>query len=141
MRTIKFRAWDTVRNEYLSAGKVFIPIYPSKAPKTCGELNLDTSNFLCAEGRMVLEQFAGLQDKNGVDIYEGDIVDDQFDCGQLSIVSYDDSKACFILTEIRKEPIYSNSMKFIRPLSICPDSSTKGKVIGNIHQSPELLEQ
>ena len=86
-------------------------------------------------------QFTGLQDKNGVDIYEDDIVDDQFDCGQLSIVSYDNSRACFILTEIRKEPIYSNSMKFIRPLSIYPISSTKGKVIGNIHSNPELLEK
>ena len=86
-------------------------------------------------------EFTGLQDKNGVDIYESDIIDDQFDCGQLSIVSYDDTKACFILTEIRKEPIYSNSRKFIRALSICPDSSTKGKVIGNKFESPELLEQ
>lgn len=86
-------------------------------------------------------QFTDLQDKNGVDIYDGDIVDDQFDCGQLYVISYDDNKACFIRTEIRREPIYSNSRKCVFNLSTCPESLTKGLVIGNIHENPELLEE
>ena len=135
MRDIKFQILFEVHNRDFTTR--IAKHYTSLDRLTTGEDNFDYSAVKIIAKR----QFTGLQDKNGVDIFEGDIIDDQFDCGQLSIVSYDDSKACFILTQIRKDPIYSNSMKFIRPLSICPDSSTKGKVIGNIHQSPELLEK
>ncbi len=32
MREIKFRAWDKSRNEYLSAGNVFISVNPGSRP-------------------------------------------------------------------------------------------------------------
>ena len=85
-------------------------------------------------------QFTGLADKNGVEVYEGGIVDDKFDCGQLFTISYDDKRACFIGTDILKEPIYSNTRRFVRDLSIYPEATTIGLVIGNIHQNPELLK-
>ena len=65
MRVIEFRCWDSARGEYLSSGKVMIQVLTGKNPKTPDGFHLDTSNFMCAEGRMILEQFTGLFYCNG----------------------------------------------------------------------------
>ena len=78
-------------------------------------------------------QFTGLQDVNGVDIYAEDIVKfkSRMDSA-IGIVKYDESKTRFVFNigAIHK-----------------PDYRDVGhgwygcKVIGNIHQNPELMEK
>lgn len=80
---------------------------------------------------IILMQFTGLKDKNGKEIYEGDIVD-CLPTGGLCVVEWDDDEAG--LQMIQKDTdgnewgyhfeVFENQMIEVR---------------GNIHENPELL--
>ena len=73
-------------------------------------------------------QFTGLKDKNGKEIYEGDIVSHSLDNSTipLSVVSFEDGMFVFSDKEYTTELIES--------LDYC-------EVIGNIYENSELLNQ
>ncbi|MFZ3020164.1 MAG: YopX family protein [Minisyncoccia bacterium] len=81
MREIKFRAWDKVRKEFLSGGRVLISIEPGKRPKN-NPIYLDILEHPDVyRNRFEVMQFTGLKDSKqtkefpgGQDIYENDIV-------------------------------------------------------------------
>ncbi|GAB6045099.1 YopX family protein [Caminibacter profundus] len=72
-------------------------------------------------------QYTGLKDKNGKEIYEDDIV--EIDTGAIGKVVFDEECAYFCI--IAKTGIF---LFEDIPLEVI-------KVIGNIYENPELLEQ
>ncbi|MCP5020003.1 MAG: hypothetical protein GY938_32660 [Ketobacter sp.] len=122
-RVIKFRAWDHHTKEMVSHECLSV---------VAGEgayIMEETGGSLIASFRdntLELMQFTGLQDSAGVDIYEGDILDEGHP--DYFTVEWDDEWAKFKLQHPRNS--YS-----------CPgwNRGELMRVIGNIHENPELL--
>ncbi|AOG31024.1 hypothetical protein AWV72_00206 [Lactiplantibacillus plantarum] len=82
-------------------------------------------------GRYVVEQFTGLTDVNGKDIYEGDVL--RTKAGLIQIVEQG------ILETDREDIIsgfYANNLSDGKPHTFSYDD----EVIGNVHENAELLE-
>lgn len=120
---IKFRAWD---NEC----KV-IRDYDELKGLTLDAL--DASDF-------ELEQYTGLTDVNGKEIYIGDIVNAWSDMSELVMEP--------TVNEIVSEDLFGRPGMFLNPAGLhliepCLHDSwgSKFKIIGNVHENPELLEE
>lgn len=68
MREIKFRAWDKGKKEFVYTTDGGHIVYDNKM---CTN---DYGDFLGNDDYETPEQFTGLYDKNGKEIYEGDVV-------------------------------------------------------------------
>lgn len=112
MREIKFRAWDGKRMldnptfEFFNHGR-------------------DGRAVMMADENENVEimQYTGLKDKNGKEIYEGDVVEGQKDFYPRSVIGFEDGS--FVIKQT--------------PLAKWKVSHFELKVIGNIYESPELI--
>lgn len=117
MREIKFRAWDTL-NE-----KMFIPCLSEY-----NDMNDEIDNFTAC-GRYKLMQYTGMKDRNGVDIYEGDIL--------ATRVSNRENGAFFIYDIVS----YEKNMFITKRMDdgIVSQAFSSTIIAGNIHDGKELL--
>ena len=124
MREIKLRAWDlktkkmhTVENINF-CGRKTVTVQYNPVKKIC----LDSA---------ILMQYTGAEDKNGVEIYEGDVIRGhtgryQVDC----VVRWSSGNCGFIAEPTITDRTY---------LCLNPGSTKSYEVIGNIYENPELV--
>lgn len=94
----------------------------------------DAITWMCKSDDCVLMQSTGLRDKNGKEIFEGDILSIETDEENVRVeVSWDSKHALFVF-ESKKY----NEKEALGELF--EDNSYPFKIIGNIHTNPELLE-
>ena len=114
IREIKFRAWIISKKELVDWNKLNdmmsqeIPIFDQQ------------------QQEIELMQYTGLTDKNGKDIYEGDIV---IQVGLELEVKWDDFDSGFVFED------WTGSQMIMSP-KIALDY----EVIGNIYENPELIK-
>ena len=133
----KFRAWDKEGN------RMILPKYLQSIDLLREQVTERTkSNYTFTLhsipfDKVELMQSTGLCDKNGEEIFEGDILEVTDKHNWLEVVSYSQEKAMFVTEEINREFKVPES-----PLSDLLDSTfLKFKVIGNIYENPEMLEE
>lgn len=131
---IKFRAWDKIQNKMLLPDNIeFIhgQAYWAEA-STDGQDECSNDGKVDGIGALFeLEQFTGLTDVNGKDIYEGDIIKSNYKYAQpkVSQIIIEDGNS-YILGE---DLATGNEM-------LVSDHVNEIEIIGNVHANPELLK-
>lgn len=131
MRETKFRAWDTKEKRYTDAeifisnhNKIYRIFWQELEPADGGEI--------------VVELSTGLKDKNGKEIYEGDIVSEEFEYGGEKTKTIWQVRWCD--DECAFELHYVSGFE-VDDCSLVADDEENYEVIGNIHENPELIEK
>lgn len=145
MREIKFRGKRTDNGELvvgcliIISHKAWIKDIDDKTTNP-RRLAKDFADFRCVEvEKETVGQYTGLKDKNGVEIYEGDIVDNrytviypssEYQFRHIGIVKFVVKQGCLVIhnTDGNTKRLTAKTVRI-----------NKIKVLGNIYDNPELL--
>jgi uncharacterized phage protein (TIGR01671 family) len=131
MREIKFRAWDTKNRHWLPScwfraldgGPL---IEADEGENGASEWTKDWTK-VADQQDYILEQYTGLEDKNGREIYEGDILWQPKNYGTEPLV------VIWEAPEFQPFCSYNTIESNYPTAEYC-------RIIGNIHENPELLK-
>ena len=135
MRVVKFRAWDKEIEKIYPVLKIdFVEEWVSMYSKIAGR----HYNWL---NNLVLMQYTGLEDKNGVEIYEGDIL-------ELRANPFNKKRDLFQV--VFKDGGFRDEWNNYIGQYLPPDIRNRQggrvrlneacEVVGNIYENPELLQ-
>ena len=124
MKEIKFRAWSLITSkmfqdvqwgiEYCDSLRPFAYVIDRAEPEK--------------NAKFVVMQYTGLKDKNGKEIFEGDIVKKLYGAtNPTCIVAWHDERAMFIQQDGYNEPLYHLHPKHI-------------EIIGNVYENESLIK-
>lgn len=130
MREIKFRVWSNKENKFLTNDNLenfwirphdFVTCFMEWRPDFDGEMVFETKKT-----KFIYQQFTGLKDENGKEIYEGDILKLGNEIGEIhykendgGYIFLDDFASLFanraiIIGNILENPDYKNYQKLFR---------------------------
>lgn len=140
MRDLEFRAWWKDTKRFLDCDEWYM---------TCsGAKYLHYAVMPYKDDNFIIEQYTGLKDKNGQRIFEGDIVEAMID----GVWGTGKNSVSFGKVKWKLEVIY-NDIRYMDVFRVIGSKNSPDRiyylfdkelseleVIGNIHETPELLE-
>jgi len=131
MREIRFRVWDKETKSMYSVWDIGFKGWDGQEDsiinyvRICIDGTVDRS-----ENQVILMQYTGLKDKNGKEIYEGDIFSIE-DCEDYTMeyVDYVEFKDGMFQSHYEQNPIHAEIY------------NNEITIIGNIYSNPKLLEK
>ena len=141
MRKIKFRAWDTKQERYYSVDGIFWDEggYIVRTPEAweyhggVTDIEPPEPETIVPIERCIIEQFTGLKDKKGEELYRNDLINNGL--GRICQIVWHEKAGMWDC-----EPVGN----------ITPDNSTelpprtwpyRATKVGTVHENPELLER
>ena len=140
MREIKFRGKDIENDNPWRYGSLIT--YPSGCTSIIGfdklgnELNHDVDPD-------TVGQFTGLKDKNGKEIYEGDLI--KAPSGRIYAVifstwKHEEKREFLKIIDIYEHTGWCISLDGVNPCGLLDSEVCQGSVIGSVYDNPELLK-
>jgi uncharacterized phage protein (TIGR01671 family) len=131
MRHFKFRVWD-IKKEQMHEVLYLATAHYLEQKCVIGHGLEHDSEITLTPSKGIIMQWAGLEDRNGVEIYECDIVKtDDTDSGYIfAVVKWDESSAAFQFHFSDGDILQADDMDMDHV-----------EVIGNIYENPDLLDE
>lgn len=115
---------------YIKTLKLIVPVSRINFDCETIEVDISSGNGDLVEydfDEVILMRYTGLKDKNGVEIYEGDIIRDEQGVGEIKFLL----EHCAYFARTIKPHCYHYLLS--------DGQLHKTEIIGNIHDNPELL--
>ena len=131
-RILKFRVWDNLKEHWVSNRDIW---RIRTNDNGIGEIAPPAIHWKQHPQGLTIQQYTGLNDKNGKEIYEGDIVLDRVSSMvtdkemDIFVVDYNETYSAFVLTHRKGK--YWNWIRNV---------STHGVLIGNTLETPGLIK-
>jgi uncharacterized phage protein (TIGR01671 family) len=135
MREIKFRAWDIKSKKFRTSVPVLERWWDSDcwddSEEAMEEPFVNLVHPLGFSDRLIYDQFTGAHDKNGVEIYENDIVQEE---NEFRITPRNE-----LIKWISTNDGWGADGWYGIPSRDYMTHKVQGVVVGNIHENPELI--
>ena len=131
-RIIKFRVWDKTEKKFWNTDDGLYFWLHSKSAKELGGVSI--SFFIGRFEQFVVQQFTGLKDKNGKEIYEGDIIRNNYKSEYIPKIAEVVWHRNGFIANICDSAMFS--LSFTQQMI---DGDLE--IVGNILKNPELLNK